>query len=90
MSSAASRPETALPYLDEYANLIEAGTAVEDAPRFRYQKLGMFANGFALAGDRAEARRLLATMDYDCWPPWTRSSSPAVSSRAGSGNTSGR
>ncbi len=63
MSSAASRPATALPYLDEHANLIEAGAAVEDAPRFRYQKLGMFANGFALAGDRAEARRLLATMD---------------------------
>jgi tetratricopeptide (TPR) repeat protein len=63
MSSAASRPATALPYLDEHAYMIETRTAAEDAPRFRYQKLGMFANGFALAGDLAEARRLLVTMD---------------------------
>ncbi len=63
MSSAAATPEAALPYLDEHAYLIEGGTALEDAPRFRYQKLGMFANGFALAGNLAEARRLLATMD---------------------------
>jgi tetratricopeptide (TPR) repeat protein len=63
MSSAASRSAAALSYLDEHAYLIEAATAAEDAPRFRYQKLGMFANGFALAGDLAEARRLLAIMD---------------------------
>lgn len=63
MSSAATKPATALPYLDEHDYLIEAGTAADDAPRFRYQKLGMFANGFAMAGDFAEARRLLVTMD---------------------------
>jgi DNA-binding SARP family transcriptional activator/tetratricopeptide (TPR) repeat protein len=63
MSSAASRPATALPYLDEHAYMIETRAAAEDAPRFRYQKLGMFANGFAMAGDLAEVRRLLATMD---------------------------
>jgi len=63
MASAANEPDTALPHLDKHAYLIEQSTALEDAPRFRYQKLGMFANGFAMAGDLAEARRLLATMD---------------------------
>jgi DNA-binding SARP family transcriptional activator/tetratricopeptide (TPR) repeat protein len=63
MASAAARSEAAVPYLDEHAHLIQRDTAPTDAPRFRYQKLGMFANAFALADDLSNARRLLAIMD---------------------------
>ena len=59
----AADPELALPYLDELVDAFQSSEALQSAPRFRHQTLGMFASAYALAGEATVARSLLAQAD---------------------------
>ncbi len=55
----AGAPEKVLPYLKGVPPLDELGAA----PTFEYRAMGVLANGYAMAGDKGAAERLLVRMD---------------------------
>ncbi|MEE8573522.1 MAG: tetratricopeptide repeat protein, partial [Gemmatimonadota bacterium] len=59
----AANPESALPYLAPLLEEFRSAEALLTAPRFKHQALGLFAAAYALAGEHAVARALLAGAD---------------------------
>jgi tetratricopeptide (TPR) repeat protein len=62
-SAWASNPEAALPYLEPLLEEFRSADTLREAPRFMQGVLGLFATAYALAGELAPARALLAAMD---------------------------